>query len=325
MDPLDQIWLETARRIGLKVIREDGAYASTDGARTLTIAQPGSLDSDDCLAQIIFHELCHSLVEGETAFERADWGLDNTSARHVPREHACLRTQAILAGRHGLRRVLAPTTDFRGFFDRLPADPIADRSDESTALAIAAIRRSGTAPWAPHLERALAATAEIAARASQWSPPALLWSAVEARPAPHPTGLPASPAAGSQCGSCAWRDPDSGGCRQAEANVDPGWPGCERFEPALDCLACGACCRAAYHSVTVDADDPVVASHPELIVRRDGYLELARDGDRCAALRGEIANGLACSIYADRPQTCRDFELGGEHCLTARRRTGLSL
>ena len=34
---------------------------------------------------------------------------------------------------------------------------------------------------------------------------------------------------------------------------------------------------------------------------------------------------MACEIYEGRPQTCRDFTLGGEHCLTARRRVGLSL
>ena len=32
-----------------------------------------------------------------------------------------------------------------------------------------------------------------------------------------------------------------------------------------------------------------------------------------------------CTIYDDRPKTCRDFTLGGEHCLTARQRVGLTL
>ena len=36
------------------------------------------------------------------------------------------------------------------------------------------------------------------------------------------------------------------------------------------------------------------------------------------------AKRYACSIYADRPQACRDFEAGGRHCLDARRRVGLS-
>jgi Fe-S-cluster containining protein len=88
--------------------------------------------------------------------------------------------------------------------------------------------------------------------------------------------------------------------------------------------------------------------HPELIVVRGPYLEVRREGDRCAALRGgEWASRLSregggenanrtqkdsgttvpysCTIYDDRPKSCRDFENGGEHCLTARRRVGLSL
>ena len=58
--------------------------------------------------------------------------------------------------------------------------------------------------------------------------------------------------------------------------------------------------------------------------------ELARAGDRCAALAGgALVDGAYtayhCTIYPDRPRTCRDFTLGSEHCLTARRRVGLSL
>ena len=83
---------------------------------------------------MIFHELCHSLVQGEDAFGRPDWGMDNVGDDDVWREHACLRLQAVLAGRHGLRGLFAPTTDFRGFWDRLPADPLADRADPSVAL-----------------------------------------------------------------------------------------------------------------------------------------------------------------------------------------------
>lgn len=322
-DPADHIWIETARRIGLKVVRDSGAYASTDGARTLAIAGARDLDADDCLAQMIFHELCHSLVEGPEAFDRADWGLDNTSDRDVPNEHACLRTQAMLAGRFGLRRVLAPSTDFREFYDRLGPDPLADRRDESTAMAILAVRRAETPPWAPHLRDALAATAAIARAASPFARDSDLWSTLDAPLPSHPTGRPQH-AAGVTCGDCAWRD-DGGQCRQSDSVVDSSWPGCERFERKLDCQTCGACCRAAYHSVTVEDDDAVIAAHPELIVRRDSYIELRRNSDRCAALLGSVASGFTCSIYSERPRPCREFELGGEHCLVARRRVGLTL
>jgi hypothetical protein len=332
VDPLAQVWLAVARRIGLRVVRTPDAYAATDGRGTLEIGDDAALDADDSLSQMIFHELCHSLVEGEDAFARPDWGMDNTAPDHDWREHACLRAQWVLAGRHGLRGLFAPTTDFRAFWDQLAGDVLADRAAPSVQAAIAGLRRAALPPWAPALDDALAATAQIAQVAARFAAPAAdgtpsLWHAVVAPPAPHPTGLPPGPADGS-CGTCAWRT--GGRCRQAATRVDAAWPACERFEPALDCQTCGACCRAAYHSVEVTRRDPVVRAHPSLIVDRGTYLEIRRCGDRCAALHGgEIEHGTTtryhCAIYNDRPRTCRDFTLGSAHCLTARRRVGLSL
>jgi len=337
LDPLAQVWLDAARRIGLQVVRTPDAYAATDGAGTLAIGSDATLDPDDSLAQLIFHELCHSLIEGEQAFARPDWGMDNTGPDHDWREHACLRLQWVLAGRHGLGRVFAPTTDFRAFWDRLAGDVLADRADPSVQAAIAGLRRVDHPPWAPGLSLALAASAQIAHAAAPFAAPRnpaqgerSLWQAVEPLPAPHPTGLPArsSDADAASCGDCAWRAGTR--CRQAGARVTPAWPACERFERTLDCQTCGACCRAAYHSVEVSRRDPVVKAQPAMIVDRESYLELRRSGDRCAALAGgEVEHGTTtryhCTIYDDRPRTCRDFTLGSAHCLTARRRVGLSL
>ncbi len=74
-------------------------------------------------------------------------------------------------------------------------------------------------------------------------------------------------------------------------------------------------------------------AQPAFIVDRGEYLEIKRCGDRCAALAGgtpdpaepERATRYHCTIYDDRPRTCRDFALGSDHCLTARRRVGLTL
>ena len=329
-DPLAEVWLGAARRIGLRVERTVDAYASTDGRGTLAIATDAALDADDSLAQMIFHELCHSLVEGEDAFRAPDWGMDNTGPDHDWREHACLRTQWLLAGRHGLRRVFAPTTEFRAFWDRLSGDVLADRAERSVQAAIVAVRRAATPPWSPALDDALAATARIASATASFAIAESLWTTVEPAPPLHPSGLPAGGATGS-CGACAWRYEHRGvtRCRQAD-KIDDTWPACERFEAALDCQTCGACCRAAYHSVEVSRRDPVVKAQPDYIVDRGTYLEIRRDGDRCAALCGgdfsaQTQTRFHCAIYDDRPKTCRDFTLGGVHCLTARRRVGLSL
>lgn len=333
IDPLAQVWLGAAHRLGLEVVRSADTYASTDGRGRLEIAIDADLDADDSLAQMIFHEICHSLVEGEDSFRVPDWGMDNTGPDHDWREHACLRTQWILTGRHGLRGLFAPTTEFRAFWNTLSGDVLADRTDPSVQRALVALRRAEKPPWAPALHEALVASAQIAVVAHRFTSPdpTPLWASVDPPRAAHPTGLPRGDASGT-CGSCAWRFDKRGAphCRQAVSKIDPAWPACERYEASIDCLTCGACCREAYHSVDVAARDPMVKKQPAYVVNRGTRLEVLREGDRCAALKGgEIEGGKSkpyhCVIYDDRPRTCREFTLGSENCLIARRRVNLSL
>lgn len=345
-DPLDRIWVTAAGRIGLRIVRTGDAYASTDGHGELRLAEAPYLDADDSLAQMILHELCHWLVQGEGARLERDWGLDNETERDVPREHACLRLQAVLLGRHGLQKLLGPTTDFRAFYDALPDDPLTPRGDPTITLTVLALGRAEKAPFAPHLREALEASATIARATASFAEPSpspteglaapedasgpspLLdqWLLVEEAPPPHPSGLPpARGRPGITCGTCTWRSGRGGRCRQANERVRAEWPGCERWEPELDCQACGACCRAAYDCVQVSPRDPVRKKHPGLVVLRGPFLEVRRNGDRCAALVGGTPEPFACTIYDDRPRACRDFERTGTHCLVARRRLGLSL
>jgi hypothetical protein len=341
VDPLAQVWIGAAGRIGLRIVRTPDAYAHTDGRGTLALAIDSELDADDSLGQMIFHELCHSLVEGEASFAEPDWGLDNTGPEHDYREHACLRIQWLLTGRHGLRTVFAPTTDFRAFWNGLAnttsGDVLADRTDPSVQLAIAGLRRAAQPPWSPALEEALVATARIAAAAAPFvTRPALgelapLWLGVEPAIARHPSGLPGGEAAAT-CADCAWRFDRRGAvrCHQTDAKVDPAWPACERFEPALDCQTCGACCREAYDAVDVSKRDPMVKQQRSYLDDRGTYYQIRRKGERCSGLGGgDLVDGkhtrYACAIYDDRPRTCREFTLGSANCLIARRRVGLSL
>ena len=160
LDPLDAIWLTVARRIGFRVERSADVYASTDGNGLMLIGAPETLDPDDCLAQMVLHELCHSLIEGSGSLAVPDFGLDNESSRDAGREHACLRLQAALTDAHGLRTTLAPTTDFRAYYDGLPDDPLAG-DDPTARLARAGAHRAAAPPWSPHLEAALRATAAV--------------------------------------------------------------------------------------------------------------------------------------------------------------------
>jgi hypothetical protein len=350
-DPLDRLWITCAERVGLGLVREAGAYASTDGRGTLTLAPPEELDPDDSLAQMIFHELCHSLVEGPAAFERLDWGLDNTSDDDVLREHACLRLQAFLARSRGLGTVLAPTTDFRLFYDALGPDPFARSegerafSDEagslrSITLAKQALARVRRQPWSPHLLDALEATAVVAqalgpwtsARASSGARPSI-WTTLEPPAAPNLAGLPlprsGSAAARETCSTCGFhaRRGRASVCLKADARTTPHEPACERWEPQPRCEECGACCREAFDVIEVGAGEVFARKHRSLlVVRGDGSLDLPRPGGRCPPLRGEGTEEAPyrCALHADRPRTCRDFTVGTEACLTARRRVGLS-
>ena len=324
-EAIERVWIDAAARLGFRVVRTKDAYATSDGRGTLAIGVGEALDVDDAVAQLVFHELCHAITEGSPALARPDWGLDNTGPRDVVREHACLRLQAHLADAHGLRASMAPTTEYRAYHDALPEAPLAGGDDPAIAPARAAAARAAAPPWREPLDEALAATAAALARGPV-----------------HPLGMALGPA-GETCGSCAWLYVGGRGravarCRQAAApnvegpRTERATPACARWEPPVDCASCGACCREAYHSVTVSVRDPVVWKQPDLVERNGHRFEIRREGERCAALcdrRGDATRAareriFTCSIYEDRPQACRDFAAGGRHCLDARRRVGLS-
>ncbi len=351
VDPLDHVWIACLEAVGLRLRRVPGAYATTDGRGELTIALAAELDPDDCLAQMIFHELCHAAVAGPEQWEKRDWGLDNETARDEVLEHATLRTQAFYLRPLGLRTFLGPTTDFRAYYDELPADPLAG-NDPAVPLARIAIGRLRRAPFAPSVGEALRRTREILdasaaaahlARVHTSKPrpdeglpplhdalaPPVSFHTAGVAPAP-PGSLPAS----ETCGSCAWFDPGraSGRCLSTETRrLAPSEAACERWEPSPDCETCGACCREAFHTLALSPREPFVKRHPELVVWRatmDGRRqpELPRPEGRCPPLTGDgAASPYRCGLYDDRPRTCRDFARGGANCLEARRRVGLSL
>lgn len=386
---IEAIWIRAAAALGFGVERTDEAYASTDGRGTIFLGADAILDADDAVAQLVFHELCHGLVEGPASWSLPDWSFAADDSEQVVREHACLRVQIALATPFGLRNLLAPTTVHRAYHDGVAADALAGVDDPAAALARAALSRTESARWLPVLRRALADTARaltVSAATSgdasgardalllaQARTPATALPDAAAHSGPpgvapptpptqtaqtpaHPTGLAWGPA-DRACGDCAWLHRGGRGravhrCRQsARTEADAGirveatTRACARFEPPVDCQDCGACCREAYHSVTVAMRDPVVWKQPELIVRHGHRFEIRRTGDRCAALEeqrhhlpvlgaearqvpvlgAEERRSFACRIYEDRPRPCREFEAGGRHCLVARRRVGLSL
>lgn len=157
----------------------------------------------------------------------------------------------------------------------------------------------------------------------------------------HPIGLPLHADSALRCGTCAWCYRGGRGravdrCRQSVApghghglRVAADAPACVRHEPALDheaCRGCGACCREGFHLVPVGAREPLRRSHPELLVHDTHGAHVPRPGGRCLALWGDGSPRapFTCSVYGERPRACADFAPGGEACLIARRRVGLS-
>jgi hypothetical protein len=336
-DPLALIWLEALHSLGWRLQRSSEAYASWDGAGTLTLSTASEFDADDNLAQMIFHEICHALVAGPAGVKQTDWGLDNTSERDVVQEHACNRLQAALSAPYGLRAFLAVTTEFRTYYDALPENPLRDGDDPAIAFAQAAARRAELAPYASVLSKALEATAQLAALLRPHAPEGSLWRLARAR---HRLGFPllenADPKTQS-CGSCAWayRDASLLACLQASANpaarvaVREEEAACERWQArfgAEECGRCGACCHKGFDLVQVEPSDEFLQRYPDLVTSSSLGLVLLRPGGRCPMLAGDGDAGAPyrCVDYETRPSSCRDFEVRGDACLLARRRVGLS-
>ncbi|MCB9680316.1 MAG: YkgJ family cysteine cluster protein [Alphaproteobacteria bacterium] len=320
-DALDEVWHAALTRTGWNITISDNVYASWDGRTTLTVCPPEQYDPDDSLAQLILHELCHALVQGPANRKRVDWGLDNTDDDgSAVQEHACHRLQAALLDLYGLRELLAVTTDWRPYWEALPADPLADATDPATALAVAAWPEALRGPLAAPLHAALRATADIADAVRPFAAADSLWARTRAR---TPVGLARGPQA-QTCGTCAWRD--GADCVAVDdAQVDPAWPACLRWEAAhtaADCRDCGACCHEGFHLVGVEPDEPILGARPDLVRRDEHGWHVPRPAGRCVALAA--GTPYTCVVYALRPRACADFEIDGAHCLQARRRTGRS-
>jgi hypothetical protein len=161
-DPLTLVWMSTARRLGLHVRRNRSIYSATDGTGLLELGPLDTLDPDDTTGQMIFHEICHWITNGLESFHARDWGFP-LDVELDPRELSCIRLQAGLATRHGLRGFLAPTSSFRAYYDSLPDDvlvPLDDSLGEARVVAMAreALARADQAPWADPVRDALTAT-----------------------------------------------------------------------------------------------------------------------------------------------------------------------
>jgi Fe-S-cluster containining protein len=94
-------------------------------------------------------------------------------------------------------------------------------------------------------------------------------------------------------------------------------------DTTYECQACGACCSYSREwprfSLESDADlDRIPAA---LVDNEHGRMRC--NGDRCAALAGDVGASTACTVYDVRPDVCRACVPGDDACLTARRHFNL--
>ena len=340
-DPVDLIWIRAAADLGLTIRRSADAFASYDGEGTLTIAEPADFDADDCLAQMIFHEICHWLVAGRDGKHVSDWGLSNIDDSDLVYEYAAHRLQAALSAPYGLREFMGVTTDWRPYWDALPDDPLRNGDDPAIAIAQEAAHLARLPPFAAVLERSLIATAAIADAVRSVAEPSSLWSVTRPR---HRLGSLLAKNDDWKCGACAWavteQEPETSQPRltclqhkppsETAPTVESSERACQRWEPKFtidDCGSCGACCHHGFNLLTVSKDDPFLEQHPELVqLRDDGEYCVPRPDGVCVALAGDgdEGNPYRCRHYSTRPENCAEFEVAGEACLLARRRVGLS-
>jgi hypothetical protein len=93
---------------------------------------------------------------------------------------------------------------------------------------------------------------------------------------------------------------------------------------AATCRSCGACCSYSAEwprfSLESEAD---LARIPSALVDEEGG-GMRCDGNRCAALAGEIGVATFCAIYDRRPDVCKACMPGDDACRIARRHFGIS-
>lgn len=84
-----------------------------------------------------------------------------------------------------------------------------------------------------------------------------------------------------------------------------------------DCVACGGCC-AWSETWPVLMGDGDGAGIPDDLIDFEHW-RMQSWGHRCAALEGELGCRVGCTVYANRPLVCREFQAGSEDCHMVRR------
>jgi Fe-S-cluster containining protein len=94
-------------------------------------------------------------------------------------------------------------------------------------------------------------------------------------------------------------------------------------EVSAYCQACGACCAFSREWPRFSLESDAELEQIPAALVDDGRGRMRCDGDRCAALIGEVGVATSCAVYAQRPHVCRDCLPGDLACRLARDRFNL--
>ena len=89
------------------------------------------------------------------------------------------------------------------------------------------------------------------------------------------------------------------------------------------CQSCGACCAtsAEWPRFSLESEETIAAIPAAYVDDARGRMRCV--GDRCTALAGKIGVATACTVYAVRPEVCRECQPGDPECHMARAKHGL--
>jgi Fe-S-cluster containining protein len=86
------------------------------------------------------------------------------------------------------------------------------------------------------------------------------------------------------------------------------------------CQACGACCSFSHDWPRFSLEDDAALDRIPRAFIDDSFGRMRCEGDRCAALVGEVGIATSCAVYAARPDVCKACVPGDDACEMARRR-----
>jgi Fe-S-cluster containining protein len=93
------------------------------------------------------------------------------------------------------------------------------------------------------------------------------------------------------------------------------------------CLTCGACCmtyRVSFYWAEADARGLPPALTEQVNPFYSCMAGTNAAQPRCLALQGPLGGPVACSVYEQRPDPCRELQVGDDKCVRARARHGLA-